>query len=92
MPSTRSLRLATRLVCGILQLINFAHGDVFALGGLVASSVIVSWLSLSPDDSVAVIALGVTVTLLIAVAFSSTLNVTVELGYRRLRRACGWRR
>jgi branched-chain amino acid transport system permease protein len=61
---------------------------VFALGGLVASSVIVSWLSITPDDSVGTIILGISVALLISVAFSSTLNTTVELvGYRRLRRA-----
>jgi branched-chain amino acid transport system permease protein len=80
--------LGYTLVYGILQLINFAHGDVFALGGLVASSVIVSWLAITPDDSVGTIVLGISVALLISVAFSSTLNTTVELvGYRRLRRA-----
>ena len=30
------IALGYTLVYGILQLINFAHGDVFALGGLVA--------------------------------------------------------
>ncbi|MEX0706132.1 MAG: hypothetical protein WD041_05885, partial [Nitriliruptoraceae bacterium] len=30
--------LGYTLVYGILQLINFAHGDVFALSGLVAST------------------------------------------------------
>ena len=34
--------LGYTLVYGILQLINFAHGDVFALAGLVASTMIVS--------------------------------------------------
>src|ERR687898_2660248 len=34
--------LGYTLVYGILQLINFAHGDVFALSGLVASTMIVS--------------------------------------------------
>ena len=38
--------LGYTLVYGILQLINFAHGDVFALSGLVAWTVIVSWLGL----------------------------------------------
>src|SRR4026209_2809067 len=38
--------LGYTLVYGILQLINFAHGDVFALSGLVASTMIVSWLGL----------------------------------------------
>ena len=34
--------LGYTLVYGILQLINFAHGDVFALSGLVASTLILS--------------------------------------------------
>ena len=44
--------LGYTLVYGILQLINFAHGDVFALSGLVASTVIVSVLGLDTDASV----------------------------------------
>ena len=45
--------LGYTLVYGILQLINFAHGDVFALSGLVASTVIVSVLGLDTNTSVA---------------------------------------
>ncbi len=41
--------LGYTLVYGILQLINFAHGDVFALSGLVASTVIVSILGLDVE-------------------------------------------
>jgi branched-chain amino acid transport system permease protein len=80
--------LGYTLVYGILQLINFAHGDVFALGGLVASSVILTWFGINGDESTAVLVGAVTCALLVAVVFSSGLNVTVELvGYRRLRRA-----
>ena len=46
------MALGYTLVYGILQLINFAHGDVFALSGLVASTVIVSVLGLDTDASV----------------------------------------
>ena len=46
--------LGYTLVYGILQLINFAHGDVFALSGLFASTVIVSVLGLDTDSSVPV--------------------------------------
>ena len=45
--------LGYTLVYGILQLINFAHGDVFALSGLVASTMIVTVLGLDKDTSVA---------------------------------------
>jgi branched-chain amino acid transport system permease protein len=80
--------LGYTLVYGILQLINFAHGDVFALGGLVASTVILSWLDLTPDDTAATIALGIAAALLVAMLFSSTLNTTIEfVAYRRLRNA-----
>jgi branched-chain amino acid transport system permease protein len=80
--------LGYTLVYGILQLINFAHGDVFALGGLVASSVIISWFSISVDESTIRIALAIAGALIVAVVFASVLNVSVELvAYRRLRRA-----
>ena len=45
--------LGYTLVYGILQLINFAHGDVFALSGLVAWSVIVNVIGLDESSSVA---------------------------------------
>ena len=38
--------LGYTLVYGILQLINFAHGDVFSLSGLVASTMLLSVLGL----------------------------------------------
>ena len=44
--------LGYTLVYGILQLIGFAHGDVFALSGLVASTIIVSVLGLDADTAV----------------------------------------
>ena len=44
--------LGYTLVYGILQLINFAHGDVFALSGLFASTIIVSVLGPANIDVV----------------------------------------
>ena len=44
--------LGYTLVYGILQLINFAHGDVFALTGLFASSLITNHFHLSETSSV----------------------------------------
>jgi branched-chain amino acid transport system permease protein len=38
--------LGYTLVYGILQLINFAHGDVFALSGLFATTLILSVMGL----------------------------------------------
>jgi branched-chain amino acid transport system permease protein len=82
------IALGYTLVYGILQLINFAHGDVFALGGLVASTIVLDLFSLAVADTALITIAGIGTALLIAVVFSSALNVTVELvGYRRLRNA-----
>src|SRR5579862_8607571 len=35
--------LGYTLVYGILELINFAHGDVFMLGGLLSATSLVTW-------------------------------------------------
>ena len=78
--------LGYTLVYGILQLINFAHGDVFALCGLIASSIMISLFDLSGEETVVVIAAGLLGTILLTMLFGSTLNATIEfLGYRRLR-------
>jgi hypothetical protein len=80
--------LGYTLVYGILQLINFAHGDVFALGGLVASSVIITWFGLGAGSSAGEIVLGIAVALVVSVVFASVLNTGIELvAYRRLRNA-----
>jgi branched-chain amino acid transport system permease protein len=80
--------LGYTLVYGILQLINFAHGDVFALSGLVASSFIISAIGLDTDDSVLVVIGGIFLTLIVIMALFSLVNVTIELvAYRRLRHA-----
>jgi branched-chain amino acid transport system permease protein len=78
--------LGYTLVYGILQLINFAHGDVFALCGLVASSIMVSLLNLDGSEAIGVIAVGLAATIALTMLFGATLNATIELlGYRRLR-------
>src|ERR671911_2002823 len=80
--------LGYTLVYGILQLINFAHGDVFALAGLVASTIIISVLGLERDASVLAIIGGMLLTLVVIMLFFATMNATIELvAYRRLRRA-----
>ena len=80
--------LGYTLVYGILQLINFAHGDVFALSGLVASTLIVSVLGLDRDASVLAIVGGMLLTLVVIMAAFALVNVTIEfVAYRRLRSA-----
>ena len=80
--------LGYTLVYGILQLINFAHGDVFALSGLVASTIIVSVLGLDTDSSVIVIIGGLLATLAVTMAVFALVNATIErVAYKPLRNA-----
>jgi branched-chain amino acid transport system permease protein len=80
--------LGYTLVYGILQLINFAHGDVFAFSGLVASTVIVSILGLDTSSSVIVIILGLGGTLVVIMTGFALFNASIErVAYRPLRNA-----
>jgi branched-chain amino acid transport system permease protein len=80
--------LGYTLVYGILQLINFAHGDVFALSGLVASTLIVSVFGLDEASSVAAIIIGLGVTLLITMPMFALINAGIErVAYKPLRNA-----
>jgi branched-chain amino acid transport system permease protein len=74
------------LVYGILELINFAHGDVFMLGGMLVATMVTDW-SLQNDSGVE-LWLFIILMLLIAMAFCATINTTIEIvAYRRLRNA-----
>jgi branched-chain amino acid transport system permease protein len=80
--------LGYTLVYGILQLINFAHGDVFALTGLFASSLITNHFHLDETSTALTITLGLLAVFLIAMAFGALVNATIEfVAYRRLRNA-----
>jgi branched-chain amino acid transport system permease protein len=80
--------LGYSLVYGILELINFAHGDVFMLGGMMAATFALSVFSLGSGESGLVLWPAFFVTLAVCMAFCGTLNVTIELvAYRRLRGA-----
>ena len=80
--------LGYTLVYGILQLINFAHGDVFALSGLVASTLIVSVFGLDESSSVIAIIVGLLVTLAITMPMFALINAGIErIAYKPLRNA-----
>jgi branched-chain amino acid transport system permease protein len=80
--------LGYTLVYGILQLINFAHGDVFALTGLFASTWIVSIFHLDEQTAALTIVGGLAATFVIAMAFGALVNSGIEfVAYRRLRSA-----
>src|SRR5262249_4613607 len=80
--------LGYTLVYGILQLINFAHGDVFALSGLVASTMMITVLVLTPTSSNAALVGAILLTLLATVRLFAVANGTIErVAYRPLRNA-----
>jgi branched-chain amino acid transport system permease protein len=81
--------LGYTLVYGILQLINFAHGDVFALSGLFASTMVGGAVfGLTSSSTTFGLIGGLTATFLIAAAFGALVNSSIEfLAYRRLRNA-----
>ena len=80
--------LGYTLVYGILQLINFAHGDVFALSGLVASTMIVSVFALDANTGVFMILVGLLGTLAVTIPVFAVFNATIErVAYKPLRHA-----
>ena len=80
--------LGYTLVYGIIELINFAHGDVFMLGTMVTITVANGWLGLDGSQAWYLTIPLVLVTLLAAMAFCGGLNVAVErVAYRPLRNA-----
>ena len=79
------IALGYTLVYGILQLINFAHGDVFALTGLFASTMILTVFGLTEDSAAIVVVLALLGTTVAVMAFGATVNTVIErVAYRRL--------
>src|SRR5919108_1726873 len=81
--------LGYSLVYGILELINFAHGDVFMLGGVLTVTIAGHWvLGLTDSKTGLYVIPAVLLMLVCAMGFCGILNATVELiAYRRLRGA-----
>ena len=78
--------LGYTLVYGILQLINFANGDLFALCGLLSTSIMLSLFDLNGQEAAVVVAAGLIGTIALTMLFGAATNVLIELiGYRRLR-------
>ena len=81
------IALGYTLVYGIIELINFAHGDVFMIGSFVAFG-LYGTLGLTQSTGVAGLAVGLFVVLILAMLVSSSLNVMIErVAYRPLRGA-----
>src|SRR6476619_8030257 len=82
------IALGYTLVYGIIELINFAHGDVFMWGTMVAVTVSSSWFGLNGTQAWYVTAPLILVTIVVCITFCATLNVAIErVAYRPLRNA-----
>jgi branched-chain amino acid transport system permease protein len=75
------------LVYGIIELINFAHGDVFMIGSFVAAGFF-GTIGLTAATGVGGLVLGLLLTLVLCMVASGTLNAMIErVAYRPLRNA-----
>jgi branched-chain amino acid transport system permease protein len=81
------IALGYTLVYGIIELINFAHGEVFMIGSL---SAVAFWgtIGLTEETAAPGLIFGLLVTLIVAMLASGSLNTLIErVGYRPLRNA-----
>lgn len=75
------------LVYGIIELINFAHGEVFMIGSFTAAGFF-GTIGLTAGMGVPGLVLGLAVTLVVCMLVSGALNVMIErVAYRPLRNA-----
>src|SRR5438093_1605725 len=78
--------LGYTLVYGIIELINFSHGDLFMLATVLAAFVIVTVFGATTANWFGALVIGVA--LVVCMTGAAGLNVAAErLAYRRLRRA-----
>ena len=76
------------LVYGIIELINFAHGEVFMIGSFTSSQFWAGVLGVGLATSTFGIAMGILAALLVAMIACGTMNVLIEkVAYKPLRNA-----
>jgi branched-chain amino acid transport system permease protein len=81
------IALGYTLVYGIIELINFAHGEVFMIGSFCSVS-LYGVLGMTEQTGAVVVILGLLAVLVISMFASGSLNVMIErVAYRPLRNA-----
>ncbi|MBI1856461.1 MAG: branched-chain amino acid ABC transporter permease, partial [Chloroflexi bacterium] len=81
------IALGYTMVYGIIELINFAHGDVYMIGVFTSLTVLSLTGTLNSTNPVQIV-LGLAFALIIAIVVCASLNAAIErLAYRRLRNA-----
>ncbi len=79
------IALGYTLVYGIIELINFAHGEVFMIGSFISVSMYAT-LGMTESTGVFVLILGLLLVLAVSMVGSGLLNVMIErVAYRPLR-------
>jgi branched-chain amino acid transport system permease protein len=88
------IALGYTLVYGIIELINFAHGDVFMMGSLVGFTILSIMLGaqsgrpVKTDTSVWLVLVAILLALVAAMIFCAVLNYLINrIAYKRLRNA-----
>jgi len=81
------IALGYTMVYGVLQLINFAHGELFMLGAMSAVFVLTA-MGITAPLPLGLLLIVLVVIFIISMAFSAALGVTAErLAYKPLRQA-----
>lgn len=81
------IALGYTMVYGIIELINFAHGDLYMIGVFTSLTILSLTGTLDTQDSTHII-LGLILALVLSIAIGAGLNATIErVAYRRLRNA-----
>src|SRR5436305_2742935 len=83
------IALGYTMVYGIIELINFAHGDVFTFGAFLAIPILTRLIDQNNFSTpVGTSILGITVAVVVAAVVCGILGVVIErLAYRPLRNA-----
>src|SRR5713101_5437390 len=80
--------LGYTMVYGIIELINFAHGDVFTLGAFVGATLMGFFASTNEDSFLVANLVALLITFPVVMLIMGAVNVTIErVAYRPLRNA-----
>ncbi len=80
------IALGYTMVYGIIELINFAHGDLFMLGSVLGAIILEEWMNQTSSSGTAWLLLAIA--LVGTMILCAAINMTIErLAYRRLRNA-----
>ena len=80
--------LGYTLVYGIIELINFAHGDLFMIGTFIAFVLVSGVFGLTADTPLALMIAQILLTIAVVMAATAAINLSIErVAYKPLRNA-----